>query len=450
MGSNVTTLFSDDGNSGIRVIGTQSGTSTTYVKNFKLTRVTVTGNGCGTGIHIRHCSNFTVDNCTIRDRISGSSPDPTNDSQNGFEFINCFNFVVSNCLADNLKTRLSSVDTTKWTRGFLFSEAKRFAVVGCIASYVDQGYDFSGAFNATLGYTGNEQWAISGCVANYCNTYGFKFANVARDGLVSGCIANNTGTIGFVFSPSAVVLADPKYNTQNIDVVGCKVVNVLGTGWSGAGAQGFRMMANVNYADYPRAIRLKDCSVIDTQDIPTTITAYASDVVIPSYPTAGYNQPIANTTQNCTFSNVTTGYGSSIGPNICQVTGSSTQSIATGSFTALDWDLDLIDPTALHSTSSNTSNVYIKTSGYYLITAQIQFATNATGNRQIRLYKSGVFIDRTTAVMIANASVPIFVTSSSPQYLVAGDYVSVYAYQNSGAPLDIVNNESYFSVDLIG
>jgi hypothetical protein len=451
MGANVTTLFSDDGNSGIKVVGTQSGTSTTYVKNFKITRVTVTGNGCGTGVHIRHASNFTVDNCTVRDRIAGSSPDPTNDSQNGFEFINCFNFVVSNCLADNLKTRLGGVDTTQWTRGFLFTEAKRFAAVGCIASFVDQGFDFSGVFNATLGYTGNEQWAISGCVSNYCNTFGFKFANVARDGLVSGCIANNTGTAGFVFSPSAVALADPKYNTQNIDVVGCKVVNVLGNGWAGAGAQGFRIQSNAIYLDYPRAIRLKDCSVIDTQATPTTLFAYTSDSDIPSYPTAGYNKSVANTTQNCTFSDsIPTGYNGLFGPNICEVTGTATQSIATASFTALNWGVDLIDPTALHSTASNNSNIYIKTSGFYEITAQVLFDVNATGNRQIRLYKNGASIDRTTAISMANTAVNTFLTTSGFEYLVSGDYISAFAYQNSGGALNVVSNESYLAVQLVG
>jgi len=450
MGTNVTTLFADDGNNGLYVAGAAYNNPSL---NFRISRVTVTGNGCGTGIHVRHGERFTVTNCLVRDRISGSSPDPTNDSQNGIQINNCANFVLADCNVYNLKTRLASVDTTKWTRGFLFVEIRESTIVGCNSTVNDQGFDFSGGYVSATNYIGNRRFVISGCTANSCGTYGFKFANVTRDALVSGCIASNTGTIGFVFSPSAVALPVglEKYNTQNIDVVGCKVVNVLGTGWSSANAQGFRVMAGAVYTDYPRSIRLSSCSVIDTQDTPTTLLGYGSDSLTPQYPTTGYNESVANTTQNCTVSsNIPTPFDAAIGPNICVVTGTSTQSLATGTFTTINWDVDLSDPTRLHNTASNSSNIYVKTTGWYQLSAQINFLANAVGVRQIRLTKNGSAIDRTAATNGAISGSPTFVSTSIVTFLQDGDYIAVEAIQNSGGALNVLNNESHLSIAFVG
>ena len=87
MGSTVVTLFSDDGNNGLYVAGVDASTP---INNFTISRVWVTGNGCGTGIHVRHAERFNVNACYVHDRISGSSPDPINDSQNGFEISSLF------------------------------------------------------------------------------------------------------------------------------------------------------------------------------------------------------------------------------------------------------------------------------------------------------------------------------------------------------------------------
>jgi hypothetical protein len=447
MGTNITTLFSDSGNSGLYVGGSSA---SSYSQNFKITRVSVTGNGCGTGIQIRNSKRFNVDNCLVRDRVSGSSPDPTDDSQNGFAIINCADFVVSNSLVYNLLTRLSGTNTNKWTRGFLFTEIRDASIIGCNSTTNDQGFDFSGGITSDYP-AGNRRFVISGCTSNNCGTYGFKFANVTRDALVSGCIANNTGTIGFVFSPSATTLANPALNTQNIDVVGCKVVNVLGTGWSSANSQGFRVMANSTYTDYPRSIRLSCCSVIDTQDTPTTLIGYISDSLIPQYPTAGYNESVANTTQNCTVSsNIPTPFSSSIGPNICVVTGTSTQSISSGTYTSVNWDFNLSDTTRLHNTVSNNNSIYIKTAGWYQLHAQIQFATNATGSRRIRFTNKGSVIDRTNTLVGAVSGTSTSVSSSIVTYLQNGDYVAVLAFQDSGGALNVLNNESNFSVTFVG
>lgn len=448
MGTNVTTLFTDDANSGLYVGGSNY---LTRITNFTLTNIKVTGNGCGTGIQIRHADKFIVDTCKVYDRISGSSPDPNNDSQNGFEFVNCNKFVVSNCLVSNLKTRISSVDTIIYSRGFLFSEVVDVSITGCLVNEADQGFDFSGGYVPAENYYGNRQFTISGCVADSCNTFGFKFANITHNGLVSSCIANNIGSIGFVFSAASYVSGIDNYLTSNIDVVGCKVVNALGTGSSGTNATGFRIMAGSGgSATYPRGIRFKSCSVQDNQTTPTTTGGFISDVALPEYNTTGYNKSIENITLSCTIGdNITTPY-TGINPPLCFVTGTSTQAVSSVTWTELNWNFDISDTSYLHSITSNTQNIYIKTTGWYEIRAQIQFDVNSTGFRSIRFKKNGSIVDRSTVMSPAVSGTGTVVASTVPIFLVSGDRVSVESYQNSGGSLNVNLNESSFNLTWIG
>lgn len=447
MGSNVTTLYSDDGNNGLYVAGSAYNS---YITNFKITRVTVTGNGCGAGIHVRHAKRFTVDNCLVHDRISGSSPDPTNDSQNGIEIVNAADYVLSNCVVYNLQTRLSGVDSTKWTRGILIVESRDCNIVGCNVTSTDQCYDFSGSYVSATNYVGNRRFVVSGCVANNGGTYGFKFANVARDGLVTGCIANNTSTIAFVCSP-AQTPTPVEYNTQNIDFVGCKAVNVLGNGWSSANATGFRVMAGSGaYEYYPRAIRFINCNVIDTQTVPTTTGGFGSDALPVVYPDTGYNTNIANQMIGCTASsNITTYFSGYLGNNFCSLQGTAAQSIPNNTTTVLTWDSELSDLLGLHNNSSNSQYIYIKTPGLYRIETTLVYETNTIGTRYCRLYRNGSGINGGSATMKPVSGIPTEVSAYVTIYCYSGDYIAVYAEQDSGGALDVRKQDSYFAVTKI-
>lgn len=453
-GSGITSIFSDDGASALYIGGTNESTSSL---NFNVTRVTVTGNGCGAGIHIRHAERFNISDCLVHDRVSGSSPDPTNDSQNGIEIVNAANFTMVNCQVYNLQTRLGGVATIKWTRGFLFAEIRDCAITGCNSTRVDQGYDFSGAYENAPSFTfiGNRRWTIAGCTANSCDTVGFKFANVARDGLVTGCIANTIGGIGFLFSPSSVALPVglEEYNTQNIDVVGCKAVNMLGNSWAyGTDAIGFLVDRQPTYPTYPRAIRIKDSAVVDNQTVPTTQFGFVDDVNDVSYPATGYNSNIANTISGCTVTGANVVLASNIGPVICQVTNATvpTQSIPNSTWTNLQWDDKTYDPSALLNVASNNTNIYIKSPGWYRLLTLVNFTSNATGVRQVRFKINNVTIDRCTAIGVGTSTTDTVLVTSTMRYANPGDYFSVEAFQSSGGALDFKGNESSFSVELIG
>lgn len=444
MGSNIETLFSDDGNSGLYVGGADY---ETFIERFVIDNVSVTGNGCGSGIQTRYAKNFAVSNCIVHDRISGASPDPTNDSQDGIQFVNCHNFTVSNCRVSNLKTRLSGTPEIQWTRGFLFAECVDFAIGVCSSELVDQAYDFSGAYVEEYEYIGNRDFVISGSTASDAGTYGFKFANVTHSGLVSGCVAHNIGSIGFVVScaPSIPAGLEPLL-THNIDFVGCKAINMFGTGGAGANATGFRVMAGSTYTDYPRGIRFKDCRVEDDQDIPTTLVGFHSDVALPTYNTTDYDVSISNYVQGCSVdSSIATPYNS-IGPVLCQATGTGNQAISNASYTEILWDTELSDFQRLHNPASNQQNIYIKEAGLYKIIAQLQFDSSAVGFRAARLLNNGSVIDRTTITAAPVTGGVTSIATETAVQLKSGDYVSVAAYQSSGGALNVKTNESYFSV----
>lgn len=445
MGSNVTTLFSDDSNSGLYVGGTHSGLSTTYIDTFVITGVTVTGNGCGAGIQIRHAKHFSLSNCLVHDRISGSSPDPTNDSQDGYSIVNCSDFSINSCNAYNLKTRLAGIDYVQWTRGFLFVECRDCAVTGCIATDTDQNYDFSGSYSAPDGYTGNVRITVSGCVSNNAGTYGFKFANVTREVIVTGCIANNSGNIGFVCSPSAVdITGFEQYNTQNIDFVGCKVVNTLGTGLAGSTSQGFRCLSNGLYPTYPRAIRFVGCDVIDTQTVITTDTAFASDVTPIQPPDSGYNTNIANQVVTCSCGTGIT-FVSGIGFNSCSITINSTFSVPNNVYTTVDFTNDESDIDGLHSLVTNNSSIYIKTPGLYLVNFNLVFTANGTGTRAAKVLVNGA--TRKEYFMAPTSSTKCVVQGMLYVRIdTSGDNIRMEAFQNSGGALDIEGTNSYLSV----
>jgi len=73
---------------------------------------------------------------------------------------------------------------------------------------------------------------------------------------------------------------------------------------------------------------------------------------------------------------------------------SSNQAIANGTTTALTFNLEYFDTNGFHSTTTNTSRLTVPTgkAGYYLMTAQGNYSLNATGQRDLILYKNGAYL----------------------------------------------------------
>lgn len=113
------------------------------------------------------------------------------------------------------------------------------------------------------------------------------------------------------------------------------------------------------------------------------------------------------------------------------------QSISNAAWNTQLFDTDQDDALGFHDTAANTSRLTVPAgrAGLYLLAANVQFATNATGARFVRLLLNG-----TNQVAIFNSpAVGGFATRAlvvALRRLVAGDYLEVQVYQDSGAALD--------------
>lgn len=120
-------------------------------------------------------------------------------------------------------------------------------------------------------------------------------------------------------------------------------------------------------------------------------------------------------------------------PPGCRVYHSTTQSISSGSDTAVAFDSEYFDNDTMHSTSSNTSRVTITTAGHYLLTAKIGWGAFNNGDYTAKLVVNGsttIAID--TRTVPASAALPARTCLAANYKLAAADYVEVVVNQTSG------------------
>jgi PKD repeat protein len=140
--------------------------------------------------------------------------------------------------------------------------------------------------------------------------------------------------------------------------------------------------------------------------------------------------------------------------------GTTTQSLTNATLTYVQWDAEDYDTDGMFTTSDNTK-ITINTTGVYLVTATITFATNGTGSRLMSLMKNpsspsdfgsafaGCWMDD------PGAGAETVLSVSSPISLVATDVIRVMAFQSSGGALNIGavpswSQQSHFAATWIG
>jgi hypothetical protein len=128
------------------------------------------------------------------------------------------------------------------------------------------------------------------------------------------------------------------------------------------------------------------------------------------------------------------------GPNRAraEVTHNATQSIATGSLTALSCNVENVDAFGMHDTATNNTRLTVPTGydGWWLVTAYFAFASNATGGRQGQINVGGGTVATALSTPALNGSDHQFSLATLVR-LVAGNYVEVLAYQTSGGALNV-------------
>jgi len=225
----------------------------------------VFGNDLGSGFVVLNATNFDAVRIVARDMAYLLVADPGDDVINGVWFASCSLFRAIECKAHDLGGDFGAGATTQYTRGLVFSGCTEFEVDDPKAWTLDQGVDFTGS-------GGNTRFAMTGGSASDCRSWGFKFANSARDGVVSSCVATRCGASGFVASAPGGALP---VETGDLLFEACAAFDTGSNGFFAATASGFRVIDRPGF--HPTGIKFSNCVAIDRQGVPTMQYGYLAE-----------------------------------------------------------------------------------------------------------------------------------------------------------------------------
>lgn len=123
---------------------------------------------------------------------------------------------------------------------------------------------------------------------------------------------------------------------------------------------------------------------------------------------------------------------------------SSNQNITTSTDTIVLFDSERYDTDSLHSTVSNTGRLTAPRAGKYAISAHIEWTSNATGGRRVRLLLNGSTVIAQDYRLGASSSSEALNMSLSTIYsLATSDYVEVQVWHNRGSGLNVLTSANY-------
>ncbi len=394
--------------------------------------VEVTGDDMGTGFAIVGASNFECVRPYAHDMDYLLGADPGDDRVQGIWFQNCSKFSVADPIAHDLGGNFGGGATTRYSRGIVYGGCSDFTVHNPRSWNVDQGHDITGS-------DGNVRWQITGGLMQDCYTFGFKFANSARDGTIVGAAAERCGQAGFIASGPADTIS---VMTSDIDFIGCKSYDAGSNGAYGS-AFGFRITdGGGGAAGAIRGIRFLGCKAYDRQVSPTMDVGFSNDVAANS--DGRYNEAIG-----CVSVGHVSLPFSGMNASRCTVGLSASPTIANDTWTTLSFGTDVSDLGAMHDTGSNTDQILARRAGPYRVHATANFVGNGTGQRGIRITLNGTAVTGASVLQQTNSATEHQMQSSWTLELAAGDIIRAQVYQSSGGNLVcdnarvVVQQESY-------
>lgn len=133
-----------------------------------------------------------------------------------------------------------------------------------------------------------------------------------------------------------------------------------------------------------------------------------------------------------------------------KATKSGDQSLSNSTSTAITWDVEQYDTSAIHSTSTNTSRFTVPSGkgGYWQLNAVISFNTNASGSRYILVKKNGT-TDVGQVEFVASSASYNAGWYNATYDLVAGDYLEIFGFQNSGGSLAVRGDATAFGMSCV-
>lgn len=140
-------------------------------------------------------------------------------------------------------------------------------------------------------------------------------------------------------------------------------------------------------------------------------------------------------------------------PAKCIVKRTATQAIAHNTDTSILFPTadatEILDPSGMHSLTTNTDRVTITAGGLYTITGNLELAavTPVTGNTvfaRVGIWKNGAPIKNVTIPLLDNQLTQVCITTE--ESLANGDYLQLVAYQNTGSSVNTVANFAQIAV----
>lgn len=151
-----------------------------------------------------------------------------------------------------------------------------------------------------------------------------------------------------------------------------------------------------------------------------------------------FEQPVSSTS---TFT-------SSAQPRVKAYRTTSNQSVTNNTLTAVSLNAESYDISAQHDNVVNPSRITVVsgTGGSYHFLAQVGFAANATGVRQVSIYKNGAAI-ATVFDVAASGTQDSYIQCAVDDEASVNDYYEIYVKQTSGGALDVLKDadKTFFS-----
>jgi hypothetical protein len=373
--------------------------------------------GCGFAIH--NASNFEAVRVCAHDLKYLLAADPGDDSVQGIWFNACTNFTAIDCRSRDLGGNFGSGATPRYSRGVKCGGNRDFTVTNLRCWNVDQGIDLTGEA------PGNTRFAITGGMMSDCLTFGFKFANTARDGTITGAVAVRCGFAGFEVSGGSVVAT----NTCDLEFNGC-VAYDTGSNRSWPNTYGFDIEEQPGALGETRGIRFINCKAHDRQTPPTMKIGFRNET--PANTDGRYNEAI-----NCRSIGHTVSAFDGMNQGRVEVGLSAVQSIRTDTWTPVFWNTET-DLGAMYN--GVDGQIYARRDGIYQITAGVTFtASGAGGRRGVRLVGVGgaTIAGATQMVSSVGATGVTQLSICWTKKMVAGQDVRVEVFQDSGVDLNI-------------
>lgn len=119
------------------------------------------------------------------------------------------------------------------------------------------------------------------------------------------------------------------------------------------------------------------------------------------------------------------------------------RTLTTATPTAIGFNAERYDTGGYHDNTTNNERLTAPADGYYLIGGHLLWTGNSTGRRIVEITVNGSTIVARQEIPQPGVATSTAQSIATEYYLTAGQYVELYARQDSGGDLDLVVAANY-------